>query len=159
MNKNRVKIEIALLLAKTNFSKDDMEDWYEHNYVKHTTVREEIYDKFGELSDDGFYELTKEGGGELDWNEVYDYDWCYHTHYPIDDKFLFCPTYYEVQTFLRDKHKKQITVTSISQESWQYRITEPNQRLIDGKFGEDFETYEKALIDAIKVTLKEIIND
>ena len=46
MNKNRVKIEIALLLAKTNFSKDDMEDWYEHNYVKHTTVREEIYDKF-----------------------------------------------------------------------------------------------------------------
>ena len=110
-------------------------------------------------SDDGFYELTKEGGGDLDWNEVYDYDWCYHTHYPIDDEFLFCPTIYEVQTFLRDKHKKQITVTSISQESWQYRITEPNQGLIDGKFGEDFETYEKALIDAIKVTLKEIIND
>lgn len=152
---NRISVEIALLLSNTSFSIDDMEEWYRHTYTKGSIVREDAYKRFGELTDDGFYELTKDGGGDLDWDEIYTNDWHLTNHYPMDDeKFLLCPTLDEVRNYFLKKKKLQITVYSCSQESWQYRITKPNQNLEDGIFGEDFDSYENALIDAIKVLLK-----
>ena len=75
----------------------------------------------------------------------------------VYERYIFRPTIYEVQTFLRNKYKKHITIYSCSQESWQYRITEPHQKLEDGIFAEDFETYEAALVDALFVILKQIV--
>lgn len=154
----RINLELALILNDTTFSKRDMENWYEHIYRKGSTVREETYRKFGDLSDDGFYELTKEGGGDFDWDEIYDTGWKLSNHYPFDgEEFLLCPTLYEVQSYLRNTHKIHITIYSYSQESWQYRITKPKQKLEDGYFGEDFSTYEDALSYAIKFSLTNII--
>ena len=57
---------------------------------------------------------------------------------------------YEAQKWMREVKKLHITIYSQSQESWQYRITKPHQRLEDGLHGEDYASYEDALINAIK---------
>lgn len=55
--------------------------------------------------------------------------------------------------WLRKKYKLHITITSISQDSWQWHITKPGESL--GKlYDEDFYTYETAREDAIKEALK-----
>ena len=61
---------------------------------------------------------------------------------------------YEAQKFLREEKKLHITIFSQSQESWQYRITKPHQRLEDGIHGEDFSSYEEALAEGIKEAVK-----
>ena len=61
---------------------------------------------------------------------------------------------YEAQKFLREEKKLHITIYSQSQESWQYRITKPHQKLEDGLHGEDFSSYEEALSECIKKIVK-----
>ena len=49
----------------------------------------------------------------------------------------------EVFRWFREKYKLHSTITSISQESWQWHITKPSESL--GKlYDEDFYTYEEA---------------
>lgn len=64
------------------------------------------------------------------------------------------PLLYEVQKWLREEKKLHITIFSQSQESWQYRITKPHQRLEDGIHGEDFSSFEEALSEGIKEAVK-----
>lgn len=40
-------------------------------FIKHQTISEEIREQYGELTDDGYYELTVDGGGDLPFDEVY----------------------------------------------------------------------------------------
>lgn len=50
----------------------------------------------------------------------------------------------DLQNWFRENHKIHVTVTSISQESWQYHITKIGDSL--GKhYEEDFYSYEDAL--------------
>lgn len=56
---------------------------------------------------------------------------------------------YDIAKYLREEKQLHITIYSQSQESWQYRVTRPHQKIVDGLFGEDFEDYEEALEDAI----------
>ena len=65
---------------------------------------------------------------------------------------------YLAQKWLRERHNLHITIYSQSQESWQYRITKPHQRLEDGLHGEDFSSYEEALSEGIKETVKILKN-
>ena len=58
-----------------------------------------------------------------------------------------------LQKWLREEHNIHITITSISQESWQYHITKPGQRLGDN-YEEDFYTYEEALESGLHQALK-----
>lgn len=158
MAKNRIDIELAKQIALIGFSINDMENWYHHAFTKSWRVSDKARKKYGDLSDDGFYELTKDGGGKLKWREIYTNDWAISSHYPLpEQEFYLSPTIYEVQTFLRKTYKKHITIYSKSQESWQYRITSPGQDLIDGDFSEDFAEYEDALYDAITYITKQLI--
>ena len=61
---------------------------------------------------------------------------------------------YEAQKWLREEKHLHITIYSQSQESWQYRITKPHQKLEDGLHGEDFSSFEEALSEGIKETVK-----
>ena len=56
---------------------------------------------------------------------------------------------YDIAKYLREEKQLHITIYSQSQESWQYRVTKPHQKIVDGLFDEDFEDYEEALEDAI----------
>ena len=58
------------------------------------------------------------------------------------------PTQSLLQRWLREVHNIHITITSISQESWQYHITKVRDSL--GKlYNEDYDDYEEALEDAL----------
>ena len=68
---------------------------------------------------------------------------------PIDYNNFGCgdivsaPTFSQCFRWFREKHKLHSTITSISQESWQWHITKPGESL--GKlYDEDFYTYEEA---------------
>ena len=65
---------------------------------------------------------------------------------------------YDAQKWLREEKKLHITIYSQSQESWQYRITKPHQKLEDGLHGEDFASYEEALSEGIKEVVKILKN-
>jgi hypothetical protein len=63
---------------------------------------------------------------------------------------------WEVVKWLLEKHQIWITITSISQESWQWHITKPGDSL--GKlYEEDFYTPEEAYSAAFDYVLKELI--
>ena len=61
---------------------------------------------------------------------------------------------YDAQKWLRENHNLHITIFSSSQESWMYRITKPHQKLEEGVYGEDFTSYEEALLEGIKEAIK-----
>ena len=45
------------------------------HYFRHQIIYPCIIEKYGELTDDGYYELTKDCGGELDFDDVYGWEW------------------------------------------------------------------------------------
>lgn len=47
----------------------------DYHYFNQQIIYPYIVEQYGELSDDGYYELTKNCGGELDFDEVYGYEW------------------------------------------------------------------------------------
>ena len=62
-----------------------------------------------------------------------------------DNKEAVCsaPLYQQAFRWFREKYQLHSTITSISQESWQWHITKPGESL--GKlYDEDFYTYEEA---------------
>ena len=61
---------------------------------------------------------------------------------------------FSAQKWLREEKHLHITIYSYSQESWQYRITKPHQKLEDGLHGEDFSSFEEALSEGIKEAVK-----
>lgn len=161
-NKNgRISIEMAELLSKTIFSSNDMEDSLNNLFAYELCVKSDAINKYGNMSIAEFLELTEEFGGTISFDEIFWKEWKNANISSIrnGERYIFRPTIYEVQTFLRNKYKKHITIYSCSQESWQYRITEPHQNLEDGVFAEDFETYEDALVDALFVILKQIVKN
>jgi hypothetical protein len=71
-------------------------------------------------------------------------------YYKLDDnmniggKFtISAPLFQQAFRWFREKYQLHSTITSISQESWQWHITKPGESL--GKlYDEDFYTYEEA---------------
>lgn len=66
MKMQTVDIDIANRIKELGFDIP-----YSCMYVSVQDINDEVREKHGELSDCGFYELTKEGGGEYDWDYVY----------------------------------------------------------------------------------------
>ena len=61
----------------------------------------------------------------------------------IPEHFTSAPTFQQAFRWFREKYQSHSTITSISQESWQWHITKPGESL--GKlYDEDFYTYEEA---------------
>ena len=59
------------------------------------------------------------------------------------------PTFSQAFRWFREKHGLHSTITSISQESWQWHITKPGESL--GKlYDEDFYTYEEAELTCLR---------
>lgn len=68
---------------------------------------------------------------------------------------ISAPTFSQCFKWFREKYKLHSTITSISQESWQWHITRPNESL--GKlYDEDFYTYEEAELQCL-IKLIEIV--
>lgn len=114
---NYVSIEVAKLLKEKGY------DWvsdsmYRNNY----RLKDDIKDKYPGLSDDGYLDLLKKNGGELEEDEVYGYyedpviitcknDKLYFDLYPG----MICarPSLYEAQKWLREKHNIHLDVRCV----------------------------------------------
>ena len=68
------------------------------------------------------------------------------------------PTLEVAQRWLREIKKLHITIFSMSQESWMFRVTNPYQKIEEGAYGEDFYSYEEAQEAGIKKTLEMILD-
>jgi len=67
----------------------------------------------------------------------------------LPTKPFTAPLYQQAFRWFREKYKLHSTITSISQESWQWHITKPSESL--GKlYEEDFYTYEEAELECLK---------
>lgn len=65
------------------------------------------------------------------------------------DEVISAPLKQQVFRWFREKYDLHSTITSISQESWQWHITKPGESL--GKlYEEDFYTYEEAELECLK---------
>lgn len=69
MNMNFLPIE----LCKKIQEKTNIKSFFVYN--KEQIINPEIIEKHGDLTDDGYYELTKDCGGPYKFNEVYIYDY------------------------------------------------------------------------------------
>jgi len=69
--------------------------------------------------------------------------------YKEGDNAVLAPTFSQAFRFFREKYKLHSTITSISQESWQWHITKPGESL--GKlYEEDFYNYEEAEVACLR---------
>jgi hypothetical protein len=73
------------------------------------------------------------------------------------DTAISRPTYSTAFRWFRDKHKLHATITSISQESWQWRIQEPGQKLGE-LYNEDYYYYEEAELECLKELIEIVKN-
>lgn len=68
--KSILPIEFHKFITRHNF--EALSDFH---YFKHQIIFPEIIEKYGDLTDDGYFELTKRGGGKLRFDQVYGYEW------------------------------------------------------------------------------------
>jgi hypothetical protein len=76
-----------------------------------------------------------------------------------EDEHCEClaPLYQQAFRWFRENYKLHSTITSVSQESWQWHITKPGESL--GKlYNEDFYTYEEAELECLRQIIK-IVKD
>jgi hypothetical protein len=92
------------------------------------------------------------------WSDIYTNDIAYM--YPSRSsnmnryqEVIFMPTWQSAFRWFRKKYQLHSTITSISQESWQWHITKPGESL--GKlYDEDFYTYEEAKLACLEKLLE-----
>ena len=111
---------------------------------------------YNEKSNWWFSKFLNEDSGQMELVHICDNP--AHLNYDswgiVPKDFIIRPSLYEAQKWLREEKKLHITIYSQSQESWQYRITKPHQKLEEGLHGEDFTSYEEALLEGIKEAIK-----
>lgn len=91
MNTNNIlPIEFHNFIKEHNFKV-----FSDFHYFKDQIIRPEIVEKYGELTDDGYYELTKDCGGELNFDEVYGYEWVLESNdsYRHPEFYTIVPAY------------------------------------------------------------------
>ena len=68
------------------------------------------------------------------------------------------PTLATAQQWILETYHFHVTIFSMSQESWMYRVTVPHQDLSKSLlYGEDYYTYQEALEGAINEALKLVL--
>lgn len=119
---NLLTLKQCKSLKRLGFNDNTVYYWY-----KRQEIKPEIVEKYGNLSDDGFYELTKDCGGDLKFEDVYHYTYrqCVFTdiYVYLDNKNdgLNNPNYDEFINWLVKEHKMILSV-SYSAEGWYFEL-------------------------------------
>lgn len=132
MNEQLINFETAKLAKERGF-----EEFVSYCYLEN----EELYGTYSLMNEDDSAFIDIMDGNELENHNSSDFD------------RYSAPTQSLLQKWLREKHDIHITITSISQESWQYHIQKPKDKLGDN-YEEDFENYEEALEMGLQEALK-----
>jgi hypothetical protein len=159
--KRVVNLEIAKKLRKMNYNNSSL-----FVYNKEQIINPEVVKKYGNLSDDGYFDLTIDGGGELEWNYVYMYPYTLMTineaiRMPYD--LIFAPTLLDVTDWLRTEHNIIIELkpyldcnSNLQYYSYVYKFENDKLIMLDYSFTRETNcnTYEELLAK----TIEEIID-
>lgn len=163
MNEDYVTLEVAQLLKEKGF------DCYVSSMFSNVyRIKDEIIEKYPGLSDDGYYDLLKDNGGNLSEEEVFGYyiepvhiscrnTKTYFNHYPG----MICarPMLYEAHKWLRNKKGLFVDVSYMNDDYYIYDIlTIPKHDLIGLSDNRRVKpkTYEECLNAGILEALKMI---
>lgn len=156
--KDFVKYDLALKLKEKGF---DYKCLFVYN--KEQVINPEIVKAFGELSDDGYYELTKEGGGRLDWDFVYIYEYqlLQYGDVIIERDIIRAPTISQVLNWLFEK--KQLFISLDCNECDHFGLfftiyKKDEETWVNCGFNDDYyNTPEEAAIGAIEYIVENLI--
>jgi hypothetical protein len=140
MKKQFVPFELAILLKEKGFTDECMA-----SYQISLTAQENEEDGFS-----GPFGWEK---GEVNFNKGYFANGVPYCDFS-NEHWLYCaaPLWQQVIDWFLEEHKLLITITSCSQESWQFHIQRPGDNL-NTMWKEDFYSYNEARKTAIEHTL------
>ena len=165
-----VRKDIAKAIIEKGFN-DEKSCLFAYNDEQ--IINPEVVQKYGKLTDDGYYELTKDGGGDLEWDYVYIYKTflLQRRNIIVKRNYVSAPSIYKVLNWLRTE--KRIHVTPYKDfyggfysvricdenlkysENGEYNGVEPiyeNEKVLMG-----YESFEEAANEGIEYVLKEMI--
>lgn len=127
-------------------------------YNKEQIINPEIIEKHGDLTDDGYYELTKDCGGPYEFNEVYIYDYklMLKRDVWVEKEMVYAYTIDCVLKWLREETKKFICVMYMpkmdKKSDFYFYTIQSVGNFVPCNFGngEQYNTYEDACISGIE---------
>lgn len=163
MKEDIVKYEIALKLNNKGFNEKTT-----FSYNQEQIINPLVIEKYGNLSDDGYYDLTTEGGGELDWDYVYIYsnELVKTDRIYIKRNTISAPTIYQVGKWLRKEHNIDIIPMPLSPstvlkvmdgEKYALYLFQNGNRIIQDTKKVCFATYEEALLNGILYIIENVL--
>lgn len=161
MKEDIVPHNIAVKLSEKGF---DYKTTYSYN--EEQIINPLVIEQYGGLSDDGYYELTKEGGGDLEWDFVYIYS---HELVKTDRIYVnrntvSAPTIYQVAKWLRTEHNIDIVPTPLNKSTllmggkkYVLYLFKDGERIIQNTNKVCFITYEETLINGIQYVIDNVL--
>lgn len=151
-----IPFELAVKLKEKGFNEKCL---FVYNDVQ--IINPKVVEEYGYLTDDGYYELTEDGGGKLKFDNVYIYEQqiILRDKIIIERNFIDAPTISQVLKWLREEKKIYIMVDrSFSVRGWHYYIIDDDD--FENPIQQEVEhnrCYEQAAIDAIEYVLDNLI--
>ena len=163
MKEDIVSHDIAIKLSEKGF---DYKTTYSYN--EEQIINPLVIEKYGNLSDDGYYDLTTEGGGELDWDYVYIYsnELVKTDRIYVKRNTISAPTIYQVGKWLRKEYNIDIIPMPLSPstvlkvkggEKYALYLFQNGNRIIQDTKKVCFVTYEEALLNGILYIIENVI--
>ncbi len=161
MKEDIVSHNIAVKLSEKGF---DYKTTYSYN--EEQIINPLVIEQYGGLSDDGYYELTKDGGGDLEWDFVYIYsnELVKTNRIYVNRNTVPAPTIYQVAKWLRTEHNIDIVPTPLNKstllmggEKYALYLFKDGQRIIQNTNKVCFITYEETLINGIKYVIDNVL--
>ena len=118
-------------------------------------INPKVIEKYGALSDDGYYEVTKDGGGNLEWDYVYIYQTklTLRRNIIIKRNFVLAPTIHQALKWLREKDIMiEILINLMDDSKWSFGFRIQTKEYYDRSL-KDYLTWEEAAIAAIDYCL------
>jgi hypothetical protein len=161
MKEDIVSHNIAVKLSEKGF---DYKTTYSYN--EEQIINPLVIEQYGGLSDDGYYELTKDGGGDLEWDFVYIYsnELVKTDRIYVNRNTVSAPTMYQVAKWLRTEHNIEVVPMPLSPstvlmggEKYALYLFKDGQRIIQNTNKVCFITYEETLINGIKYVIDNVL--
>lgn len=161
MKEDIVSHDIAIKLSEKGF---DYKTTYSYN--EEQIINPLVIEQYGGLSDDGYYDLTKEGGGDLEWDFVYiySYELVKTDRIYVNRNTVSAPTIYQVAKWLRTEHNIEVVPMPLSPSTvlmdgakYTLYLFKDNQRVIQNMKKNCFLTYEETLLEGIKYVIENIL--
>ena len=161
MKEDIVSHDIAIKLSEKGF---DYKTTYSYN--EEQIINPLVIEQYGGLSDDGYYDLTKEGGGDLEWDFVYiySYELVKTDRIYVNRNTVSAPTIYQVAKWLRTERNIDVVPMPLSPstvlmggEKYVLYLFKDGQRIIQNTNKVCFITYEETLINGIKYVIDNVL--